>query len=145
MPRELYARAVQNWTLVPKACRTTGATVVTRSAKAHAMQTSEEGSIVNTNQTAPRGRSPMPKIYLETDSERLFKTSAATQIAVFQRLWEFAALTKMRRAFLRPSCSQMLSSVEKRADRRTSSLVIPRPTKNYGLVIPSHIRCILAS
>jgi hypothetical protein len=54
------------------------------------MQASEEGSIVKYNQTAPRGRSPAEAL-LEADVERLLKISAATEIAVFQRFWEFTA------------------------------------------------------
>ena len=54
------------------------------------MQASKEGSIVKYDQTALRGRSPAEAL-LEADSERLLKTSAATETAVFQRLWEFAA------------------------------------------------------
>ena len=53
------------------------------------MQASEEGSIVKYDQTAPRGRSPAEAL-LEADSERLLKTSAATETAVFRHLWEFA-------------------------------------------------------
>src|ERR1700730_136670 len=129
MPRELYARAVQNWTLVLSACRTTGATAVTRSTKAYAMQALEEGSIVKYEPKLPRWPNPCAEDLLESDSERLLKTSAATEIAVSSSAFG----------------NLLLNSVEKHADRRTSSLVIPRPTRNCGLVIPSHIRCILAS
>ena len=54
------------------------------------MQASEEGGIVS-YKDCPAWPNPCVEDLLETDSERLVKTSAATEIAVFQRFWEFAA------------------------------------------------------
>src|ERR1700730_4876225 len=107
------------------------------------MQASEEGSNVKYKQTAPRGRSPAEAL-LEADVARLLKYRRQ-QKKQSSNAFGNLLLTEMRRAVLRPSCSPMRSSVEKRADWQTASLVIHQPLKNCGLVILSHIRYTLAS
>ena len=65
---------------------------------------------------------PYAEALLETDSERLLAVLAATETAVFQRLLGISFRQKPVGPVLRPSCAQVLSSVEKQADRRRSSL-----------------------
>jgi hypothetical protein len=50
------------------------------------MQASEEGSTVKYEPNCPAWPNPCAEDLLETDSERLLKTSAATEIPVFQPL-----------------------------------------------------------
>ena len=99
----MYARPVHNWTLVSEALPNDRATAVTRSAKAHAVQASEEGSTVRFKLNCPAWPKPCAEDLLETGSEGLLKIPAAAEIAVFRRLWGFAA-DGVRRAVLRPTC-----------------------------------------
>jgi hypothetical protein len=91
MPREMGATNVQDWTPGPKPYRTTGATSATRSARADAMLPAEEGNTVNYELNCPASHKPYPEALLETDPGKLPTILAATEIAVFQRLWELAA------------------------------------------------------
>jgi hypothetical protein len=91
MPQEMAASSVPDWTPGQKPCRTTGATVATRSAKAYAMLPAEEGSIVNYKLNCPSSDKPYAKGLLETDPGKLLTILPATEVAVFQRLRELAA------------------------------------------------------
>jgi hypothetical protein len=62
-----------------------------RSAKTHAMLASEGGSTMSYKLNYPAAHKPYVEALLETDSERLLTILAATEMAVFQRLWELAA------------------------------------------------------
>jgi hypothetical protein len=80
-----------------------GATAATRSAKAHAIQASKDGSTVKYKLNC----SAWPRLYsedlVEADSERWLKISAATEqqsSGAFGNL----LLSEMHRAVLRPSC-----------------------------------------
>jgi hypothetical protein len=144
MPQEMDAANVQDWTQGLKLCPTKGATAATRSAKAHAMLPAEKGSTVNYKLNCPASHEPYAEALLETDPGKLLAILAATEVAVFQRLWELSA-DQDASGLSCASCAQVFSSVEKHADGRTSNLVRPRSAKNCELLIPSHTRCILAS
>jgi len=68
-------------------CPTTRATVASRSAKAHAMLSPEEGSTVNYELNCPAWYKPNAEVLLKTDFERLLTILAGTEVAVFQRHW----------------------------------------------------------
>jgi hypothetical protein len=55
------------------------------------MLAAEEGSTVNYKLNCPAWYKPYAEAFLETSSERLLTILAATEIAVFQRLWELTA------------------------------------------------------
>ena|ERR1700693_3698802 len=80
----------------------------------------EEGNTAKYKLNCPARPKPYGEDLLETDSERLLKISAAAEIAVFRRLWEFAADQDAWGLFA-PKLPQVFSSVEKHADRRISS------------------------
>jgi hypothetical protein len=90
IPQKVSALCVQDCTSDLKICRTTGVQAAMRSAKAHAMPASEEGSTVNYKLNCLPWHKPSAEVLLETDSERLLTILAATEMAVFQRLCEFA-------------------------------------------------------
>ena len=116
------ASDVQDLTPGLTPCRTTGATTATRSAKAHAMLLSEEGSPLNYKLNCPAWHKPYAEALLEANLERLVTIWAATEVAVIQRLLELAADQDASGVF----CAQVFRPVEKRADRRTLSLAKPR-------------------
>jgi hypothetical protein len=86
------------------------------------MQASEAGSTVKYKLNCTAWPEPYAEVLLETDSEGLLKILAATEIRVSKRLLGISCWPKRIGPVLRPSCAQMLSSVEKQADRRRSSL-----------------------
>jgi hypothetical protein len=61
------------------------------SAKSHARPASEEGSTVNYKLKSAARRKVYAEASLQADSEELLTLLAATEMAVFQRLWELAA------------------------------------------------------
>jgi hypothetical protein len=67
------------------------AIATSRSAKAHAILASEEGSTVNYKLNCPAWYKTYAEVLLETDFERLLTILAGTEVAVFQRHWESAA------------------------------------------------------
>jgi hypothetical protein len=69
----------------------------------------------------PAWPKPDAEDLFETESEGLLKIPAATEIAIFQRLWEFAADRDASGCFA-TNLPEVFSSVEKHADRRISSL-----------------------
>jgi hypothetical protein len=91
MPQEIDASDVQDWTPGLKPCPTTGATAATRSAKGHAMLPAEEGDTMNYKLDCPAPHTPYADALLETDPGKLLTILAATEVAVFQHLWELAA------------------------------------------------------
>jgi hypothetical protein len=59
-----------------------------RSAKAHAILASEEGSTVNYELNCPAWYKPYDEVLLDTDFERLLTILTGTEVAIFQRHWE---------------------------------------------------------
>jgi hypothetical protein len=91
--QEVDASSVQDWKPGLELSRTTGPTSADRSAKAHAMLSSERGSTENYEPEYPTWHVPygeLCKALLKTDPEILVKLSEATEMAVFERLLELA-------------------------------------------------------
>ena len=112
MPQESDALGVQDWT---RRLNTTRATVASRSAKAHAMLSSEEGSTVNYELNCPAWYKPYAEVLFETDFERLLTILAIPEVAIFQRHWESAADRDASRLFcdrVAPRCSTRSSSTQ---------------------------------
>jgi hypothetical protein len=115
MPQEMDASNVQDWTLGLKPCRTTGATVATRSAKAPAMLPTEEGSTVNYKLNCHASHRPDAEALLETDPGKLLTILAAKVVAVFQGHRELAAYQEasgLFRAQVAPRCSAQSRSTQ---------------------------------
>src|SRR6202521_5228961 len=82
----------------------------------------EAGSRADCKLNCPAWHKPHAWALLETDSVRLLKISAATEMADFQRFLGLAADRDASARFLGQSCAQVFSLVENRADQRISSL-----------------------
>jgi hypothetical protein len=89
--QEADPSTVQDWKPDLQSTRTRGPAAANRSAKAHAIVPSEEGSRVNANLAYPAWHKPYAEALLTTDPEILVKLLAVTKRAVFERLLELAA------------------------------------------------------
>jgi hypothetical protein len=108
------------------------------------MLLSEEGSTLNCKRNCPAWRKPYVDVLKETNSQRLLTVFAATEERSSSTFWD-SLQTNMHRAYFAPKLRRVFSSVEKQADRGSSSLARRCGAKNCEHVSPSHTRCTQAS